>query len=189
MYKRLVIGIDQSYTRTGVSIAIDGKLRKVTSLAFKGLKDKSQKRKELARVILSIIEKNQHKASEVLIICERIRTFSGGKGGGDSGFLSTAYIKSTAALIASVVDAAYPFGIKVYSVDTRSWKSKIIGSSKSINGDPKIATVLHVRSLGFNLSHINKAGNETHDDDAADSACIALYGFLPVKKQTLKLEE
>ena len=30
-YKKCIIGIDQSYTRTGISIAVDGELKKVTS--------------------------------------------------------------------------------------------------------------------------------------------------------------
>ena len=39
-----VIGFDQSYTRTGISIAVNGKLKKVTSEPFKGLTNKSLKR-------------------------------------------------------------------------------------------------------------------------------------------------
>lgn len=189
MYKRLVIGIDQSYTRTGISIGVDGQLKKVTSIDFKGLTVKSEKRLELSRVISSILDTNRQKASEVLIICERIRTFSGGKKGGDPGFLSTGYIKSTAALIATIVDAAFLYGVKVYSVDTRAWKSKILGSSKTINGDPKMATIAHLRTLGFDLSYQTKTGLIKYNDDAADSGGICLYGFIPEKLQTLKLEE
>lgn len=187
--KRLVIGVDQSYTRTGISIGFDGELYKVSSLSYKGLKSKSEKRMELNRVISKILEMNQHKASETMIICERIRTFSGGGKGDDKGFLSTKYIKSTAALIASIVDAAFLRGVKVYSVDTRSWKSKIVGSSKTINNDPKGPTVAFIMNLGFDISSINRDGNIKYDDDAADSGCICLYGFLPEKKQTLMLEE
>ncbi len=192
-HNKIVIGVDQSYTRTGISIAADGKLLKVTSIDYKGCTIKSTKRKELSKVLSRVIELNQHKASEMVILCERIRTFShSGKRHKDeqSGmFISTNYIKATGALIATLVDIAYEYGIDVYSVDTRSWKSKIVGSIGRIKGDPKLATINHVKGLGFNLSSVNRKGKVIHDDDAADSACIALYGFLPSDKQVLMKEE
>lgn len=195
MYNKIVIGLDQSYTRTGVSIAVDGKLVKVSSTKFKGCKNKSEKRKHIRQLLTTILEKNQNKAKEMVIHCERVRTFShsskrsGGKGGGSSQedmgsgqemFISTNYIKATGALIATIVDTAYDFGLEVYSVDTRSWKAQVVGSSKSKGKDKKALTLEFVKHLGFDM------GN---DDDAADSACIALYGFIPVSKQSLKKEE
>lgn len=198
-YKRIIIGVDQSYTRTGLSLCIDGTLRKVTSINFKGCTVKSQKRRLLAKVLHQIIQSNQHKASEMLIYCERIRTFSHGGGkpkAGQSGepeqggmFLSTSYIKATGALVATIVDTGYEYGIPTFSVDTRSWKSRIVGSSKRIKGDPKLATVNFIEALGFNVSSVNKKGKVIHDDDAADSGCIALYGFLPEDEQSLNKEE
>lgn len=198
MYKRIVIGVDQSYTRTGLSIAADGQLLKVSSTKFKGCTIKSQKRKHLANLLTKVIELNKHKATEMVILCERIRTFShgakpkaGANGDEEQGgmFLSTNYIKATGALVATIVDTAYDHGLSVYSADTRSWKSKIVGSSKKIKGDKKLATVMHVKKLGFDLESITKTGKVVYDDDAADSACIALYGFLPEDKQSLNKEE
>lgn len=195
-YKRIVIGIDQSYTRTGISIAADGRLLKVSSINYRGCTIKSTKRKELAKVLTKVIELNKHKASEMVILCERIRTFSHGSKKQEPGaepnagmFISTNYIKATGALIAIIVDTAYEYGIEVYSADTRSWKSRIVGSSKKIKGDPKLATVMHVKKLGFDVSSLNKKQAVVYDDDAADSACIALYGFLPEKEQSLHKEE
>ena len=196
MYNRLCIGIDQSYTRTGISIAVDGRLIKVSSMAFRGCTCKTEKRKLLANVLSHILEVNKCKASDVIIVCERIRTFShsgGSKGEGNPGdsqmFISTDYIKATGALMATVVDTAYAHGIKVYSADTRAWKSSIVGSSKSIKGNKKLSTVNFIIKKGFGTSivSINRKGNEVYDDDAADSGCIALYGF--VKDAKLKLEQ
>ena len=196
MYNRLCIGIDQSYTRTGISIAVDGRLIKVSSMAFRGCTCKTEKRKLLSKVLSHILEVNKRKASDVIIICERIRTFShssGSKGEGNQGdnqmFISTDYIKATGALMATVVDAAYDHGIKVYSADTRAWKSSIVGSIKSIKGNKKLATVNFIIKKGFSTSiaSINRKGKEVYDDDAADSGCIALYGF--VKDAKLKLEQ
>lgn len=185
-HKKIVIGVDQSYTRTGISVGVDGKLVKVTSLSFKGLKTPSEKRNELRRVINLLLSKSLNRASEVVILCERIRTFSQGAQGKGGFGLRPDYIKSTGALIAVLVDTAFEYNVKVYSVDTRSWKSRIVGTSKG----GKMPTVKYVQSLGFDLYlRTNKKGEKVYDDDGADSACIALYGFLPEKDQKLKLEK
>lgn len=190
-YKTIIIGIDESYTRTGLSIAVDGELIKVGSLSFKGLKSKSQKRKALSLILSKVIPQCLLKAKSVAIIVERIRTFSGGGKGGQS-MLSIPYIKATGALIGSIVDVAEEYGIRVYSVDTRSWKSKIVGTSKPKNGDNKLPTIEYVCTLGFKEAITlkpNRKGIIKMNDDAADSACIALYGFLPKSQRCLKREE
>ncbi len=185
----MVIGVDQSYTRTGISIAVDGKLRKVSSIDFRGARVKPVKRKMLGDMLSYIIKKNQHKATEALIICERIRTFSAGKDAKKKSFISMDYIKGTGALISVIVDTAYEFGISVYSVDTRSWKAQVLGSSKSKKEDKKLESIKFVKKLGFDLEYKSPRGLQKFDDDAADSACMALYGFIPKEKQKLKLEE
>ena len=40
--KKIVIGIDQSYKNTGVSIAVDGELKNVTSIWLEKLKTNSE---------------------------------------------------------------------------------------------------------------------------------------------------
>src|SRR5690606_10407199 len=107
------------YSRTGLSIAADGILRKVSSTKFRGCTIKSQKRKHLANLLTKVIVANKGKASEIIILCERIRTFSHGgpkKPDQEEGgmFLSTAYIKATGALVATIVDTAYEHGIPVF---------------------------------------------------------------------------
>ena len=194
MYKHIVIGIDQSYNNTGISIAADGKLMKVTSINLSGCQNNTEKRLMIRNKLTNLLDKMSQRGNLITIICERIRTFSGG-------FLSTDYIKSTGALIATIVDAAYEHDIRVYSVDTRSWKSAIVGTSKpGKDDDKKGPTIKFVRKLGFEdsiLVPIKRAKkgsfekNGQHfmwNDDAADSACIALYGFLPKSQQRLKLE-
>lgn len=198
-YNKIVIGVDQSYTSTGISIAIDGKLKKVTSVNLKAFQTNSEKRRYIKRVLNRIITKNSQKASEMVILCERISTYR--KAFGSKGNMQGAnpnYLKMTGALVAVLVDTAAEYGINVYSVDTRSWKSKIVGSSKSKNEggkrEAKMDTVKHVEKLGFSMFIREKQkgknkGEAIYDDDAADSGCIALYGFLPNNKQNLKLEE
>lgn len=185
-YKKVpcVIGFDQSYTRTGISIAVNGKLKKVTSEQFKGCTNKSLKRIKIGidteNVIRSCLKK--FSSDEIVIIVERIRTYTA------SCDVRPDFLKSQGALIAVIVDVAYRYGIKVYSVDTRCWKTAILGTSKPvfepIEGvkDPqKFGSVRKIISLGFEESlQIRRGGSNAVialNDDAADSACIALYGF------------
>ena len=202
-HKKIVIGIDQSYTASGISIAIDGRLIKCTSTSYKGLGTNSEKRLHIRDIIGRLLNKASQKAHETIIICERIRTFSsfgkqGFKKGGPPQGLNPGYLKMTGALIATVVDIAFEYGVKVYSVDTRSWKAQIVGSSKARQTkgkrDAKSETVEFIQKLGFDLfvrekSRGKNKGEKIYDDDAADSGCIALYGFLPKAKQSLLLEK
>lgn len=190
-YEKMVIGFDQSYTNTGISIAADGKLLKVTSTNYyKDLevKSKTAKRNYIRNILHNILSKNAHKAKRVVIHVERIRTFSSGGNKDDYG-LKPGYIKMTGALIACIVDIAYEFGVKVYSIDTRSWKAQTVGTAKNKSKDKKLETYEYVKDLGFDMSFINTRGTVKYDDDACDSACIALYGFIPKNKQRLLLEE
>lgn len=199
-YKKLVIGIDQSYTRTGISIAGDGKLLKVSYIPFTTSECHSEKRKKVKGKLTQIIKLNKHKAKQIIIIVERIRQFS-------SGTLSMSYIKSTGALIGCIVDTANEFGISVFSADTRSWKSQVVGTSvpkaNKFNVDPKkwptIQYLLQRNDVdeadllvpvGKRCKKFAKRIGEVrycYNDDAADSACIALYGFS--KGRSLKKEE
>ena len=200
MYKKLVIGIDQSYTRTGISLAGDGKLLRVGHIPFEPSECHSEKRKKVKGKLTHIIKVNKHKASQLVIIVERIRQFSGGN-------LSMDYIKSTGALIGCIVDAASDYGIPVYSVDTRAWKSAVVGTSvpkpNKYNVDPKKWPTLEymLRRKDVNESDllvpvgkrckkyakIVDGVKYCYNDDAADSAGIALYGF--VKDRKLKKED
>lgn len=182
--KPCVIGIDQSYSRTGISIAVDGKLKKVISVDFKGLNGKTEKRLLLQTKLRSAIEACMRNFSpaEIAVICERLRTFTAGDD------LRPNVIKPGAAMIAYLVDTAYEYSIEVWSVDTRAWKSQILGSSKPIfepiegvKNPQKFGSVRKVIDLGFEESIRRCRGNGafmSYDDDAADSACIALYGFV-----------
>jgi hypothetical protein len=182
--KECVIGIDQSYTRTGISIAVNGKLKKVTSVDFKGTTTKTAKRLLLQEKLRSAIQAclRNYSPVEVAIICERLRTFTAGDD------LRPNVIKPGAAMIAYIVDTGAEFGIDTWSVDTRAWKSAVLGSSKPIfepikgvKNPQKFGSVRKVIDLGFEESIMKCRGNGAffaYDDDAADSACIALYGFV-----------
>ena len=202
-----VIGVDQSYTRTGITILKDKEVVEMYSLEYEHCKNNSEKRTALENILHEMVL--DHNIVNPLVITERIRLRS-------QGFLSEAYIKATGALIATIIDFFHYYNeIPVYSVDTRSWKSQIIGNSKPLDNPyginpEKYRTILYMRDKGL-LHHIaeeykgkGKKGviwaNRTLtdgkkekvrirvNDDLADSYCIALYGFLPKNKQKLKEE-
>lgn len=185
----IVIGIDQSYTKTGVALVKDDTVLKYKTLSFKGCKNKTDKRKTVHRFLLKVIKDALDVRSEpsepIIIICERIRTYTGGFG------LRPKYLISTGALIATIVDTAYEFDIEVFSVDTRAWKSQIVGkANKGKDEDSKTETIKFVKEkLGIDVSYLNKKGEICYEDDTADAICIGLYGFVSNGKQNLKKEE
>lgn len=197
-YKKIVIGVDQSYQDTGISICCDGELKRVSHVKLSVYKNNTERRKVLSETLLDVLKKCIRKSENVVLICERIRLKS-------QGFLNINYIKSIGALNATIVDAAYEFDVPVFSVDTRSWKSQIVGTSKPEKGKNTVSpekwpTIKHVMNLGFTESITEPAGKRIKgvitidgekfyvNDNAADSACIALYGFLHKSKQKLEAE-
>jgi len=197
-YKRVVIGIDQSYNSTGISIAADGNLVKVKSIKLDKIESKSEKRRVLANKLNSLLKVVCPKSKEVICIIERIRLRS-------QGFLNIDYIKSIGALNSIIVDKCEEFSIPVYSVDTRCWKAQVIGTSKPMPNkfgvpDEKWPTVKWLLSKGWENSILIKIeGRKTkgtfvkngqkymYDNDAADSSAIAMFGFVGDKSK-LQLE-
>lgn len=201
-----MIGIDQSYTRTGITVLQDKKVVLMQSVNYEHCKNNSEKRTVITNTLFEIMDKIKQLegSGNPLVITERIRLRS-------QNFLSEAYIKATGALIATIIDFFnYYNEITVYSVDTRSWKSQVIGNSKPLKNDyginpEKYRTIVYLKNKGL-LGHIieeykgrGKKGVInvkingistpcTINDDLADSYCIAMYGFLPKDKQKLKEE-
>lgn len=180
--QKCIIGLDQSYKRTGISIAVNGKLKKVNCIEFQYVKTKAEKRFLLAKVLEKAIKSclKKYQPNEIAVVCERIRTYTAGCD------LRPDYLKTTGALIAYIVDTAYKYGITTYSIDTRAWKSAVLGSSKPIfppvEGvkDPqKFGSVAYIIKLGFEESIKGKSNRNKYfmNDDAADGACIALSPF------------
>ena len=201
MDNKIVVGIDQSYQDTGISISYNNKLMIATHCYTEKFKNNSLKRKTLKLMLFQVFNKVQRKSkkynAEVVIIIERIRLQS-------QGFLNIDYIKSIGALNALIVDTAFKYNFPVYSVDTRAWKSSVVGTSKGMNNpydiDPKkYPTILWCIKKGYKDYIINydvgrrKKGiiekdgiKYTYNDNIADSICISLYGF--TKKQLLESE-
>lgn len=187
-YKKVIIGIDQSYNNTGISVAADGKLKKVKSLHLDGYKTNSDRRGALAETLDGLLSSVGQKAEEIVCIIERIRLRS-------QGFLNIDYIKSIGALNSVIVDKCHEYGVEVYSVDTRCWKAQVIGTSKGMPNkfgvpEEKWPTVRWLIGQGWEDSIlIPVEGRKTkgtfvrdgqkymYNNDAADSAGIAMFWF------------
>lgn len=146
----IVLGIDPSYKRTGFAIVEDGKLLYGISANLKDYKTKKEKRKRIKDAI-KVIE-NRYYPDKIVV--ERTRLYS-------RGFISLKTIIALGSLISTIVDAT---DLDVYSVDSRAFKSKVIGKANSTKEE-----VMNWVKIKFNI--------ETNEDEA-DAIAIALYSFM-----------
>lgn len=200
-----VIALDQSYKRTGISVCVRGKVKKVYSIELQKIKGigprkgnfggKTLKRKAVSELLDKVINMclSKFEPNEVTVLVERIRTLTA------SGEVRPNVMKAHAALIATIVDKAVEYGIRTYSVDTRCWKTAILGSSspifepiEGVTNPQKFGSVRKAIKLGFkeNLSVYSvKTGEfKEYNDDMADAICMSLYLFKG-KPYKIKLEE
>lgn len=197
-YKQLSIGIDQSYKNCGVSISADGQLLKVAHIRLEQCKSNTDRRRLLKAYLDNMLKAITTKADSIICIIERIRLHS-------QGFLNIDYIKSMGALNAVIIDIMDEYDIPVYSVDTRCWKSQVIGTSKPKDNNlgvpkEKYPTVEWCIEQGFENSVLRtvkgrkKKGTFTrngirymYDNDACDSSAISMFYFIG-DKEKLKQE-
>lgn len=201
--EKYVIGIDESYKRCGITLMCDKVPVKLVSLDFENCISNTDKRMEIKKELTKICREYRLDKRNCECIVERIRLFSQGR-------ISEDYIIATSSLVAIIIDTLSDYGIKTYSVNTKTWKSAIVGSSKPLDNPyginpEKYRTILYLRDRGL-LKYIVeeyqgkgkkgvvwvKIGGQKVpckiNDDLADSYCIALYGFLPKHKQKIKEE-
>jgi hypothetical protein len=198
-----ILGIDESYNRTGICLMCDKIPIEFISVDFKNCYNNSDKRKEMRKTIHRIVREYRLDKRNTKCIVERIRLFS-------QGHLSENYIMSTAGLLASINDVLSQYNIKMYSVNTNSWKTQIVGTTKAqensygINPN-KYLTIQYLKTKGLlkkivipykgrgtkGVVNVKINGVKTRckiNDDIADAYCIACYGFIHPSMQKLKEE-
>lgn len=207
--EKYVIGIDESYSRCGIALMCDKVPIELISLDFKNCINNIDKRAEIKKELTRICREYRLDKRNCDCIVERIRLFSQGR-------ISENYIIATSGLVATIMDVVSEYDIKTYSVNTKTWKSAIVGSSKPLNNPyginpEKYRTICYLRDKGllFWIAEEYKGKGEKGviqanrrlasgkkekvrikiNDDLADSYCIAMYGFLPKNKQKLKEEK
>lgn len=200
-YKQIIIGIDQSYQNTGISVVADGKLKDIKSVQLDKYKSNSERRGVLRTKLEHLINVVADKTDSIVCVCEKARLH-----GGPTSFINIDAIKAMGALTATIVDVCAKYGIEVYSVDTRCWKSQVVGTSKpqaNEYGVPeeKWPTVRWVISKGFEDNIlIDVSGSKKtkgtfvrdgkklmYNNDAADSAGIAMF-YVVGDRDKLQLE-
>lgn len=197
-YNKLCIGIDQSYKNCGVSVSADGQLLKVTHIKLEQCRTNTDRRRLLKTYLDNMLKAITSKADSIICIIERIRLHS-------QGFLNIDYIKSMGALNAVIIDIMDEYDIPVYSVDTRCWKSQVIGTSKPKDNNlgvpkEKYPTVEWCIEQGFENSvlrtvkgrkvkgtFIRNGIRYMYDNDACDSSAISMFYFVG-DKEKLKQE-
>lgn len=190
-YKEISIGIDPSYSRTGVSICGDGKLLKVGSIPLSKLSNNSAKRTKLSQFLGRLLTMVVPKGEKVVCVIERARIH-----GGPTSFINLDAIKAIGALTATVVDQCAIYDVPVFSVDTRCWKSQVVGTSKGGKNafgvpEEKWPTIRWICDQGFrdsileevsgrrvNGTFVHKGKKYTFDNDGADSGAIAMFWFV-----------
>lgn len=194
-YNTISIGIDQSYQNTGVGISADGELLLVRSIHLDKYKNNSDRRKHLREYLANMVCQIKPKGKETICTIERIRLRS-------QGFINIDYIKSIGALNSVVVDTMSTFNIGTYSVDTRCWKSQVVGTSKPMSNkfgvpDEKWPTVKWCIEKGFESSLLIDMSNTKkkkgifvrdnkkymYNNDAADAAGISMFYFVGDRKK------
>lgn len=189
-YQTIVIGIDQSYKRTGISVSADGELKLVRSKDLMKYKSNFERRRALRKTLNGLLTSVVGKAKEIKCVIERIRLRS-------QGFLNIDYIKAIGALNSVIVDIMSEYSIPVYSVDTRCWKAQVVGTSKPIDNSygvppekwPTVVWCVHKgfrKSILIDLSGTRKSKGTfskngkkyMYDNDAADSAAISMFWFV-----------
>ena len=191
--REMVIGLDQSYTDTGLCIAVNGVPKYAESVSFDGAVEKVDKRKALLKRVKAIVERYRQKY-HITIVLEAVRLFSGSQP-----HISIAYIFSTCAMVGSLVDLADELDVDIFWVETRSWKKFVLGSSKPsgrrLNGvkdSKKVDSVVFAISVGFKdrvMYRIERGKNKgqiRYNDNVADAICIAIAGFEKKIRKNLK---
>ena len=146
----IILGVDQSYARSGFAIVKDNKLIYSTSIIFKKNKTKKDKR-EILKLTIENIEKT-FKPNKIVV--ERTRLYS-------RGFISIKTIIALGSLITTIIDAT---NLDVFSVDSRSFKAKVVGHANCSKQD-----VMDWAQLKFGISA---------NEDEADAIAIAFYSFM-----------
>ncbi|MCQ2485296.1 MAG: hypothetical protein MJ168_08185 [Clostridia bacterium] len=205
IYDLIVIGIDQSYTDTGIAVigcktGTEPRCLDVKAIDLHKIKTRAEKRRKLHRAIKHLIAMCKLRTSKITIMCERARLHGGGHS-----FINIDAIGAMCELTALIVDVAYKYDISVYSVDTRAWKSAVVGSCKKVENNygvppEKYLTVKHVVNLGLRDKVLHEiTGRKTkgtfesngkryaYNNDACDAVCIGL-SYFKLTGDKMKLE-
>lgn len=190
---KVVIGIDQSYKKTGVAVYIYNSETKKgrfwhTYAITPNKRAKARKRAVIAASVEGLLRLLRRKCVDVWICFERPRLFS-------KGHISSSYLLSIGALNGAIVDVAGTREVPCYSVDTRAWRRAAVGTCKRKDNDKgippeKYYTVKHFCKTGYKRRLIRRAadGSKIFEHDIADAMGIAVAAARLEGSALLRLE-
>lgn len=155
------VGIDQSYTNTGIAVSKDGILLSATSFKPIGC-TKAEKRLDVYSELIKHATELKEIAGSggVCFVYERIRTY------GNMG-----YILATAPLCGTIQEVSHEMGFACYSVDTRAWKKAVVGKTEKQENNEKIQPEKYPTILWGREQAAIKS--DTKDNDLCDAAAIS----------------
>lgn len=196
-----IIGIDESYANTGIALNIRGKVVMTKSLL-------SESKNEMRLEVQSAIRELNWMAQElyaipqvkIAIVFERVRLFS-------NSFISTQYMVSMSYLNGAIIMEGARLNVPCFSVDTKCWKSHVVGSSKGKENkygveEKKFPTLNWCMHNGYKDFVVEYEKNEkkqkkcykTKDgrfarfnDNVADAIAISVFYFKISEKDREKL--
>lgn len=189
---RCTIGIDQSYTCTGVAVAVAGEIKATKAIEYGKDMDDIEKRFNTKAELLKTMYACRNKGFSAFdIIYEKPRI--------NAGRTPFEFIKMSGAMEAEILETFWVFrhqcDIAMYAVPTQTWKKAVIGTTKPDDSRPgfdpqKVPTyewlVEHVpprfymtrtdnKRLKHNIIEVNEDTRFLYNDNKGDAICIALY--------------
>jgi Holliday junction resolvasome RuvABC endonuclease subunit len=143
-----VLGIDASTARCGFAVIRGNQLLWAKGLSFASSYSHKARRAAIAEKVRSLCAMWHPDA----VIVERLRLFHLGK-------ISFDTIVRLVSVWTTILDAS---PVKIFTIDTRSWKKRVLGSAKA---DKRAAVAYVRRRYQVNVSH-----------DIADAICMAEAG-------------
>lgn len=192
--KNAIIGIDQSYTDTGIAIAVGGKILAAISLSFDKIDYDTEKRILLKNKLHHAINLCYNNGYKPIVYFEQVRI--------NKNQTTFNYMKRAGAMESVIIDLCYSEKLECRSVSSNSWKAKVLGSRKKIENEKGIAPEKYIayeytHKLGLDKFTLQPCSNRTenyllidkrgtklkYNDNIGDAICISLYGCLPQKDQ------
>lgn len=189
---RCVIGIDQSYTCTGVAVAVGGQIKGTKAIEYeKGMDDIEKRFNTKAALLKTYYACRNRGFVQFDIMYEKPRI--------SAGRTPFEFIKRSGAMEAEILETFWVFrkqcDIAIYAVPTQVWKKEVIGTSKPDDSRPnfdpqKVPTyewlVANVPPrfymtrtdnirLKHNIVQINDDTRFLYNDNIGDAIGMSLY--------------
>lgn len=198
--QQAIIGIDQSYTDTGLTVLTQGGFSLVTSVTFKECGSSKYRKCDLLRskIIRAVELCHSNGYTDVTINYEQIRYNNPVNSKKKTTFGNT---HGSSIMEGFIWDAAARCETTLYSVPTISYRSAVVGNTKGVENDlgidpSKYPTYTFLLSTGQIRPFLDtprpskrkgivlyKGERMWYNDNKGDSACIALYGTLPAQRR------